>query len=131
MLLDVVQIWNRPPLAVTPFFNLVMVWNQGISFGMFSNQRAPLLLTALALVVVAILLRWLARAEHTITAIGIGLVVGGALGNVIDRLRFEAVADFFDFHAFSYHWPAFNLADSAIFVGVVVLCIESMMRPSK
>ncbi len=120
---------HRPPIEVTSFFNLVMVWNHGISFGMFSAQRMPEVLIALASMIVAILLVWLAKATDRLTMLGIGLVVGGAVGNIIDRLQFGAVADFLDFHAFGVHWPAFNIADSSIFIGVVVLCIESMIRP--
>lgn len=130
-LLDIFQIANRPPVEVTPFFNLVMVWNYGISFGLFASHQQPLLLTAMALLIVAILLVWLAKVDNRSEMWGIGLVIGGALGNVIDRVRFGAVADFFDAHAFGYHWPAFNIADSCIFIGVVVLCIRSIMHSPK
>ena len=129
--LDVVGLGSRLQIEVTSFFNLVLVWNHGISFGMLSDHRAPILLMVLAAVIVCILLIWLAKVNDRLTALGIGLVVGGALGNVIDRARFGAVADFLDFHVAGLHWPAFNVADSAIFMGVVVLCIESMMHPSK
>ena len=89
------------PIAVTPFFNLVMVWNRGVSFGMLDTLGgvAPWLLSGLALAVVIGLLFWLRRSEHAMMAIGLGLVIGGALGNVIDRLRYGAVVDFLDFHA--------------------------------
>jgi len=128
-LLDVVEIGNRPPLVVTDFFNLVMVWNHGISFGMLSDHRMPLFLIALALVIVVILTGWLAKSCDRMSMIGTGLVIGGALGNVIDRMRFGAVADFLDFHIAGMHWPAFNVADSVIFIGVVVLCIQSIIAP--
>jgi len=132
-LLDVVGFATRPTMAIyiTSFFNLVMVWNHGISFGMFSGAKLPLALIAMALVIIGILIRWLMKAEDKFAMWGIGFVVGGALGNVIDRARFGAVADFFDFHVLGYHWPAFNIADSAIFIGVVVLCIQGMMQPQK
>lgn len=113
-------------IEVTSFFNLVMVWNHGVSFGMFAEHRQPLLLIAVALIIVTYLLFWLWKATHRWVVFGIGMVIGGAIGNVIDRVRFGAVADFFDFHAMGMHWPAFNIADSAIFIGVVVLCIDSM-----
>ncbi|MDX2073289.1 MAG: signal peptidase II [Alphaproteobacteria bacterium] len=129
--LDVVGLASRPPIEVTGFFNLVLVWNHGISFGMLSGHRLPLVLIALALVIVAVLLKWLASAHNRLMVAGIGLVIGGALGNVIDRARFGAVADFLDFHLYGMHWPAFNIADSAIFMGVVVLCIESIMHAPK
>lgn len=131
VMLEKVQIHMRPPIEVTSFFNLVMVWNHGISFGMFSEHRLPYALIAVALVVITVLAFWLRKADDKLTAIGIGLVIGGAFGNIIDRVRFGAVADFLDFHAFGYHWPAFNLADSTIFIGVVVLCIQSIMHPQK
>lgn len=114
---------------VTSFFNLVLVWNRGISFGMFAQhpEWMPWMLTAMALAITAILGHWLAKATHLLTAAALGLIIGGALGNVIDRLRFGAVVDFLDFHLEDYHWPAFNLADSAIFIGVVLLVMESIL----
>lgn len=115
---------------VLPFFNLVMVWNRGVSFGMFSNhpEWMPIILTLVALAITAILFVWLFKATERFTVIAISLVIGGALGNIIDRVRFGAVVDFLDFHAYGYHWPAFNIADSAIFIGVVLLLIESIME---
>jgi signal peptidase II len=130
-MLDVVDIDARPPIAVTPFFNLVMVWNKGVSFGLFSGHDQPLILSMLALAICAILAAWLMKAHTRLVAFALGLVIGGALGNVIDRLRFGAVADFFDFYIGNAHWPAFNIADSCIFIGVVLLCIDSMVTPSK
>lgn len=129
--LNVFDIANRPPVEVTGFFNIVMVWNYGISFGMFSGHNQPIPLIIMALAIVLVLLVWLARSDDRLSMWGIGFVIGGALGNVIDRARFGAVADFFDFHVAGYHWPAFNIADSAIFIGVVVLCIQSIMQPPK
>jgi signal peptidase II len=114
-----------------PFFNLVMVWNRGISFGMFSEHFSPYIFIAVAVGIVGILLRWLWTAHFLSTAVALGLVMGGAIGNVIDRLRFGAVADFFDFYIENYHWPAFNVADSCIFIGVVILLLESMFRGSQ
>lgn len=129
--LDILEIWKNSPINIASFFNLVMVWNHGISFGMLSHHRLPWVLIALALVIIVVLVRWLTRVKHRISALAIGLVIGGAIGNVIDRIRFGAVFDFLDFHAFAFHWPAFNVADSAIFIGVVVLCFESMIQPAK
>jgi len=117
--------------TVTPFFNLVMVWNKGISFGMFSEHDQPWVLIALSLAIIALLVRWLYTAKNTRTTGAIGLIIGGALGNIIDRLRFGAVADFFDFHIDTYHWPAFNIADAAIVIGVVILCADSMFSARK
>jgi len=115
-------------IYVAPFFNLVMVWNQGISFGLFNGQSdiGPLLLTGLALVLSAIFAVWLFRSRSLMQMLAIALVIGGALGNVIDRLRFGAVIDFLDVHAFGYHWPAFNVADSCVVVGVLTLIVYSV-----
>ncbi len=118
-------------IAVTPFFNLVMVWNYGISFGLFAEYNQALILSMLSLLICGILAVWLSRAESKLVAAALGAVIGGALGNVADRLRFGAVADFFDFHVAGYHWPAFNIADSAIFIGVVLLCADSMLAGRK
>ncbi len=121
----------NPPrvIEVTPFFNLVMVWNRGVSFGAF-NTASPAMswaLTALALAIAAGLLAWLWRAKSRLIAVALGLVIGGALGNVIDRVRLGAVADFLDFHVGGYHWPAFNLADAAITIGVGLILLEALL----
>lgn len=124
----------QPPreIVVTPFFNLVLAWNRGVSFSLFRSDAslAPYLLSAVAVAVVIALLVWLGRQHRFWPALGIGLVIGGALGNVIDRLRHGAVVDFLDFHAAGWHWPAFNLADSAITIGVAVLVVDGLFgRP--
>lgn len=119
----------NPPRAIeiTPFFNLVMVWNSGITFGMFGNAWwGRWAFAALALAIVGVLISWLSRAAYRSTALALGLVIGGAIGNVIDRVRWGAVADFLDFHIAGWHWPAFNLADSAIVIGVGVLLLEAL-----
>jgi signal peptidase II len=119
-----------PPrrIPVTGFFDLVLVMNRGVSFGMLGD--GPGWLTA-ALIIFAILLSavlciWLWRADSVLLALALGLVIGGAIGNVIDRFRFGAVVDFLDFHLAGYHWPAFNVADSAITVGVALLILDSL-----
>ena len=91
--------WLERAIALTPFFNLVVVWNRGVSFGMFDSagRLGPWVLPGLALAVVVLLLGWLRRVDHLITAAGLGLIIGGAIGNVIDRVRFGAVIDFLDF----------------------------------
>jgi signal peptidase II len=120
-------------VVVTPFLNLVVVWNRGVSFGMFDSAAAlmPWLLAALALAVVAALGFWLKRVEHALAGVALGLIIGGALGNVIDRIRFGAVVDFLDFHALGYHWPAFNVADSAICVGAALLLADGLLAPRR
>jgi signal peptidase II len=125
----------EPPrvIVVTGFFNLVLVWNRGVSFGMFNAESAwgPVILAGLALVICVCLVIWLRRVESRFLAVAIGLVLGGAIGNVIDRARFGAVVDFLDFHAFGQHWPAFNVADSAITVGVALLLYDSLFEKRK
>jgi len=115
-------------IEVLPFFNLVTVWNRGVSFGMFASdsQLGPWLLSAFALAVCGFLLVYLSRAQRWLLIVAIGGVIGGAVGNVIDRVRFGAVADFLDFHAFGLHWPAFNVADSAIVVGVGLMLVDAL-----
>ncbi len=129
IMLDVVDISQRPPIEVTPFFNLVMVWNRGVSFGMFSQGEAFMrwVLAALAVVICIVMLCWLARAPSRFLMWVVALITGGAVGNIIDRVRFGAVADFFDFHLGGYHWPAFNIADSLIFIGVALLVLDSIV----
>lgn len=123
------EVMNPPRvIPVTPFFNLVMGWNRGISFGLM-NQESVLsawILPLVAVVIVAVLSVWLWRNDRPVVAVAIGLIIGGALGNVVDRLRFGAVADFLDFHAAGFHWPAFNVADAGITVGAAVLVLESL-----
>ncbi len=111
--------------TVTGFFNLVHVRNAGVSFGLMPGL-GPWVLSGFALAVTAVLVAWLIRAESRPIAAALGLTIGGAVGNVIDRVLFGAVFDFLDFHAFGYHWPAFNLADSAITVGVAGLLIDAL-----
>jgi len=107
-------------IVLTPFLNLTPVWNSGISFGLFQDNPmvGRLMIPLLAVLVVL----WLFFSLYELSRLqrfAAGLIAGGAIGNVIDRIRFERVVDFLDFHVGTYHWPAFNLADSAIFMGVV------------
>ena len=110
--------------------NLVLGFNTGVSFGLFGQAPAWLLM-AFTLAIVAGLLVWIHRSDSRLTASALGLVVGGALGNLLDRLRQGAVADFLDFYIGSYHWPAFNLADVAIVCGVGLLLVESVLARGK
>lgn len=120
-------------LPVLPFFNWVMVWNHGISFGLFNEHTnyGPMILILLALVITTWFVIWLFMTKSKLQSAAIAMVIGGALGNAIDRFRFEAVIDFLDFHAFGYHWPAFNIGDSAIVIGVVVLMLCSFRHDTK
>jgi signal peptidase II len=119
-----------PQRVVTPFFNLVLTWNRGMSFGLFNKDAAwnAALFSALAVVIVTALLIWLWRTESALVAAGIGLVAGGAIGNVIDRLRLGAVTDFLDFHWGDWHFATFNLADSGISLGVALLLIDALLN---
>jgi signal peptidase II len=119
-----------PPrqIVLTPFLNFVLVYNRGVSFGMFgaAPQWMPWVLTVFALAIAVGLGIWLRRAGDNWLAAGLGLVIGGAVGNVVDRLRFGAVVDFIDVHAAGWHWPAFNVADSAITAGVALLLFDAL-----
>jgi len=126
LLLGIIPSPSHPPIELTPFFNLAMVWNHGISFGLFASHHHPFFIIMPLLLIIAILLIWLYKNSSPRVACALGFVIGGAISNIIDRLRFGAVADFFDAHIGHYHWPAFNIADSAIFIGVVLLCLSSM-----
>jgi signal peptidase II len=113
---------------VSRFFDLVLTCNSGISFGLFNRAGAGSLFFTLAgAAIIAVLLFWLSRVRGNLLAIGLGLVIGGAVGNVIDRLRFDGVIDFLYFHAGSWGWPAFNLADAAICTGVASLLLDGML----
>ena len=121
-----------PPrwIEVTSFFNIVMVWNKGASFGLFSTQSpwTQAILGGFAIVISIVLAVWMCRARSKWLAVALGLVIGGALGNAIDRAIYGAVADFLDFHAYGYHWPSFNVADIAISVGVVMLLFDGLLE---
>lgn len=126
-----VQAPNKLPyheIAMLPFFNLVMVWNPGVSFGMLTQNTEIgawilIILTAIITIWFSI---WLFMTDNKLQSFAIAMVIGGAIGNVIDRFRFGAVIDFLDFHAFGWHYPAFNLADSCIVLGVFILIIYSL-----
>lgn len=117
-------------VELLPFFNLTMVWNEGISFGLF-HGTGIWLLVGLSLIITAVFSVWLTRATGWLQAISLAMVIGGAIGNVIDRLRFGAVADFFDFHIGSWHYPAFNIADCAIVVGIALLVLDGIVFEPK
>jgi signal peptidase II len=123
----------NPPrvIEVTGFFNLVMAWNYGVSFGLFNEPGTQKwMLIALSLVVSAALAVWMAREQATVTRLALAAIIGGAIGNVVDRFRWGAVADFLDLHAFGYHWPAFNVADAAIVLGAAILVLDNLFRPA-
>ena len=124
----------RPPVEITPFFNLVLVYNRGAAFSFLAGaggwQRELFIFIAVA---AALWIIYLLRhhAQQTLFALALALVLGGALGNVIDRVLLGAVVDFLDFHAYGWHWPAFNVADSAITCGAVLLVWDGLRGSSR
>lgn len=120
----------RGDVRVLPWLDFTMVWNHGITFGIFNGDSAvgSWVLVAVAVVVVALLWTWLARAESLVVAGALGAIAGGAVGNIVDRLRWGAVEDFIHAHAFGYSWYVFNVADAAIVCGVVVLVLDGLRR---
>ena len=119
--------------TVTSFLDLVLTCNSGISFGIMNRTGVNALVFSLAAgLIIVVMLAWLRRVRTGFLAVAIGLIIGGAIGNVIDRLRFHAVVDFLYFHAGSWYWPAFNLADSAICLGVVAMLLDGLLlrRPT-
>ena len=126
--LEVFDLPSKVSVAVLPVLNLTMVWNRGITFGLLSSDStlASAMLAAVALGVVVALGLWLRRAERLAVALALGAVAGGAIGNVIDRLRYGAVVDFIHAHAWGWSWYVFNIADAAIVCGVGVLLLDSI-----
>jgi signal peptidase II len=132
-LLFVFDIGRRGAVRVTPFFDLVLAWNVGISFGWFQNdgqiaQTSLMLIKAVAVIVLAI---WMARSRTLIATIALGMIIGGAIGNAIDRFAYGAVVDFALFHleigGKPFSWYVFNLADVAIVAGVAALLYDSFL----
>jgi signal peptidase II len=124
---------ERMEIVVLPIFTLVKRYNTGISFSIFATDHAtgPWLFALLATVIALGLLIWLSQTADRLPAVGLALVVGGAVGNVIDRLREGAVTDFLLFHWRELAWPAFNLADSAITIGVALLIWDGVFGGRK
>ena len=132
-LIFVFDLGSRGVVTLAPFLDLVLTWNTGISYGLFP-QEGPVgqwVLLAVKALAVALLWIWLARVSSRLTALALGLIIGGALGNAIDRLAYGAVADFVLFHlttgGFSFKWYVFNVADAAIVAGVLGLLYESLV----
>ncbi len=124
---------GQPVIPLTSFFNFVYAWNTGVSFSMFNNAGTVgvVVLCLVASVIVAALLWWLHQEKIRIIQVGLGMIIGGALGNLVDRVRLGAVFDFLDFHVNGYHWPAFNLADSFICIGAALIILHSLFYPEK
>jgi signal peptidase II len=132
-LLNVFDIASRGAVHLTPFFDLVLTWNKGISYGWFQTTSASGEMILLGTKVAAVigLLIWLARARSALVAAGLGLIIGGAIGNALDRFTFGAVLDFALFHVEiagkDHDWYVFNLADAAIVAGVIGLLYDSFV----
>ena len=131
--LDVLHLADRSPIHLLPIFQLTLVWNPGVSFGLMraDSPAGRWLLVTFALAIVIALAVWARRMTRPLLAVAVGLMLGGALGNnLIDRVRFGAVADFLDFHALFFPW-VFNVADSAISVGVALLLLDSFVNSKR
>ncbi len=127
-MLNVYMIADKSPVSISPFLDLVLVWNRGVSYGLFqqNSETGRIILILLSSLTVILILVWMMRSGSRLVSAALALVAGGATGNVVDRLNFGAVADFFAFHAFGYSWYVFNLADTAIVAGVAGLIYESL-----
>lgn len=122
---------NPQVIVLAPFLNIVLAWNTGVSFGMFNDGTvSPWLFFGLSTAVSLALAVWMARTETSARWLiaALAMIIGGAMGNAIDRVRWGAVFDFIDVHAFGWHWPAFNVADAGITVGAVLLIVDSLFR---
>lgn len=129
VVLHQLHLWDEHVLVVLPVLDFVLVWNHGITFGMFAGTASKILLATGASIVVLALFGWLWRTRSWLVTIAVGAIAGGAIGNVLDRLRFGAVVDFIHVHVgpFAYPW-VFNVGDSAIVCGVIALMLDSLLR---
>ena len=127
-LLDVFDIEARQPVRLAPFFDVVAARNPGISYSLLSahSPAARWALVAFAALATALIGVWLSRTSTRLVALALGLIMGGALGNAVDRFAYGWVADFYSFHVGSFHWYVFNLADVAIVAGVALLLYDSI-----
>ena len=124
---------NGSPFKVCDYFNIVSAFNKGVSFSMFDSDglfnRVALILFAMCVII--FLIHWMKTEISPFVRVALGLIVGGALGNVADRLRLGAVYDFLDFHYAAYHWPAFNLADTFICIGAFLIILHAIFNRKK
>lgn len=129
----ILYVHDLPSRFTTPVagpFSLTMVWNKGVSFGLFRAdvELVRWLLTVFSIGVAIVLAFWVRKTQRPLLGVGLGLVMGGAIGNAIDRIRFGAVVDFLDFQRLGFFPWVFNVADSAITIGVVFLLLDSMRK---
>lgn len=113
-------------VSIFPFFNLFLTYNKGVSFSLFANDKThtPLLLSLFSILICIGVVYWLYKERNKSIQIGLALILGGAIGNIIDRIRLGSVIDFLDFHYYTHHWPAFNIADTAICIGAFIIFIK-------
>jgi signal peptidase II len=132
-MLHVYDIGSKGTVTLTPFFDVVLVWNKGISYGLFAQDgmAGRVALIVFAILASIALIVWLSRITTRLAAIAIGLIIGGGIGNLIDRIAYGAVADFYAFHAFGFEWYIFNIADVAIVAGVIGLLYDSLFGGHK
>lgn len=132
----ILNIYDLPALGqvdILPFFSLTMVWNEGISLGLFQagGDTGRYILIGFTGLITIILLRWMWREGQSFVALSLALIVGGSLGNIYDRVQFGAVADFLHFHVSNYSFYVFNVADSAITLGVIFMLWDALLSPQK
>lgn len=127
----IIEMFKESPrhITIAPFFDLILTWNKGVSFSLFNSygDTGTLVLIVVSLLISVGLAVWLMQATNMYLACGLGLIIGGAIGNVIDRFHFKAVVDFLYFHLDTFSFPAFNVADTAITIGVGLILLESFI----
>lgn len=129
--LNIFDLPAKGSVKILPFLNFTMVWNKAITFGMLSGQLGqygPIIFAIVAFLIAAGLFVWMIRASKLCVVLSLGAIIGGAIGNIIDRLRFQAVVDFIHLHVGGWSWYVFNIADSAIVCGVGMLLIDAFFR---
>lgn len=129
----ILDLADKLPIKIASFFNIVLALNSGVTFGLFNNAGAMIfnIINWGTILISAFLIVLMAREKFLAKSIPLALIIGGAIGNIMDRLRYGAVIDFLDFHIAKYHWPAFNFADSFIVIGVFLYLVTSNMKESK
>ena len=132
-IVDILDLANRKPVEIFPFLDLAMVWNKGISLGLFQTDNAAgqWILIGLTSAVSVAIGYWLYQAKSNFLSVALGLVLGGAIGNIWDRIQYGAVADFFHFHMGAWSFYVFNVADAAITLGVILLIWDALLSPQK